>query len=79
VTGAVDDEFLLQVWQYALELVDALGADQARDNRVLRSRDEQRGLMDLRVLLRRGQFPVAVDVAVPVEPATEAGLFGRPR
>src|SRR6202022_255680 len=28
--------------------------------------------MDLRALPRRGQFPVAVDVAVPVEPATKA-------
>src|SRR5258708_39893404 len=30
--------------------------------------------MDLRALPWRGQFPVAVDVAVPVEPATEAGF-----
>src|SRR6476646_10022552 len=30
--------------------------------------------MDLRVLPRRGQFPVAVDVAVPVQSAAEAGL-----
>src|SRR3981189_3323111 len=30
--------------------------------------------MDLRALPRRGQFPVAVDVTVPVEPATETGL-----
>src|ERR1019366_322372 len=30
--------------------------------------------MDLRALPGRGQFPVAVDVAVPVEPATEAGF-----
>src|SRR5947199_7909106 len=30
--------------------------------------------MDLRALPWRGQFPVAVDVAVPVQPAAEAGL-----
>jgi hypothetical protein len=30
--------------------------------------------MDLRALPRRGQFPVAVDVAVPIEPAPEAGF-----
>src|SRR6266852_2469519 len=30
--------------------------------------------MDLRALPRRGEFPVAVDVAVPVEPATETGF-----
>src|SRR6266576_7298411 len=30
--------------------------------------------MDLRALPGRGEFPVAVDVAVPVEPATETGF-----
>src|SRR3981081_3242671 len=30
--------------------------------------------MDLRAWPRRGQFPVAVDVTVPVEPAAETGL-----
>ena len=30
--------------------------------------------MDLRVLPGCGQFPVAVDVAIPVEPAAEAGI-----
>src|SRR6266516_3923013 len=30
--------------------------------------------MDLRALPWRGQFPVAVDIAVPVQPAAEAGL-----
>ena len=30
--------------------------------------------MDLRILPGRGQFPVAVEVAVPVQPAAEAGL-----
>src|SRR5258705_12164228 len=30
--------------------------------------------MDLRALPWRCQFPVTVDVAVPVQPATEAGL-----
>src|SRR5712671_7589970 len=30
--------------------------------------------MDLRTLPRRGELPVAVDVAVPVEPAAEAGF-----
>src|SRR6266849_3421353 len=30
--------------------------------------------MDLRALPWRGQFPVTVDVAVPVQPAAEAGL-----
>src|SRR5256884_1208629 len=31
--------------------------------------------MDLRALPRRGQFPVAVDIAIPVEPAAEAGFL----
>lgn len=31
--------------------------------------------MDLRSLPRRGQFPIAVDVAVPVQPAAEAILL----
>src|SRR6202011_113459 len=31
--------------------------------------------MDLRALPRRGQFPVAIDVAVPVEPTAEAGFL----
>jgi hypothetical protein len=31
--------------------------------------------MDLRALPWRGQFPVAIDVAVPVEPAAEAGFL----
>ena len=31
--------------------------------------------MDLRALPRRGQFPVAVEIAVPVEPAPETRLF----
>src|SRR6266700_3647935 len=30
--------------------------------------------MDLRALPWRGQFPVAIDVAVPVQPAPEAGF-----
>src|SRR6266851_8930340 len=31
--------------------------------------------MDLRALPWRGQFPVAIDVAIPVEPAAEAGFL----
>src|SRR6267378_4363333 len=30
--------------------------------------------MDLRALPRRGQFPVAVDIAIPIEHAPEAGF-----
>src|SRR5471030_887777 len=74
MTGAFDDQLSLQMRQHPLQLVDALGTDQSGDDGILRSRDEQRRLMDLRVLPRRGQFPVAVDVTVPVEPAAEAGI-----
>lgn len=35
--------------------------------------DEQRRLVDLRVLPGRRQLPVAVEIAVPVQPAAEAG------
>ena len=41
VTGAVDDQLLPQVRQHPLQFVDALGADQAGDDGILRSRDEQ--------------------------------------
>jgi len=55
-----------------------------------RAGEEQRGLADLRILPGRGQLPVAVDVAVPVQAAAEAGFsidlresgkvgFGEPR
>ena len=74
VAGAFDDELLPQVRQHPLHVGDALGADQTGDDGILRSRDEQRRLVDLRVLPRRGQFPVAVDVAIPVEPAAKAGF-----
>ena len=74
MTGPVENQLLPQVRQHALHLVDQLGADQPGNDAVLRSRDEQGGLVDLRALPRRGQFPVAVDVAVPVEPAAKAGL-----
>jgi hypothetical protein len=68
VGGAFDDELLPQGWRNPLHIADAFGADQNRKDGVLRSRDEQRQLMDLRALPRRGQFPVAVDVAISVEP-----------
>ena len=75
VAGTADDELLSQVRQHPFHVGDALGADQAGDDGIVRSRNEQRRLMDLRALPRRGQFPVAVDVAVPVEPAAEAGFL----
>ena len=74
VTGPIENELLPQIRQHALHLVDQLGADQPGNDAILRSRDEQRRLVDLRALPRRGQFPVAVDVAIPVQPAAEAGL-----
>src|ERR1700674_2231479 len=72
VAGAVDDELLFQAGQNPLHVSHAFGADQAGDDGILRSGNEQRRLMDLRALPGRGQFPVAVDIAVPVEPATKA-------
>ncbi len=58
---------------------DALGADQAGDDGIVRSGDEHRGLMDLRAVPGRGQLPIAVDVAVPVETAAETRLPVGPR
>jgi len=40
MTRAFDDHLALQVRQHALQLVDALGADQAGDDGVLRTCDE---------------------------------------
>src|SRR5260370_5422963 len=75
VASAVDDELLSQARQNPLHVSHAFGADQTGDDGILRSGNEQRRLMDLRTLPARGQFPVAVDVAIPAEPATKAGFF----
>ena len=75
VTGPIENELLPQIRQHTLHLVDQFGADQPGNDAILRSRDEQRWLVDLRALPRRGQFPIAVDVAIPVQPAAEAGLL----
>ena len=74
MAGPVENELLPQIRQHALHLVDQFGADQPGNDAILRSRDEQRWLVDLGALPRRGQFPIAVDVAIPVEPAAKTGL-----
>ena len=66
--------FCLQVRQDALHLVDLLGADQAGNDAIVRSRDEQGRLMDLRTLPWRRQVPVAIEIAIPVQPAAKAGF-----
>src|ERR1700755_2831530 len=68
VSRTFDDELLLEVRQHPLHVADAFGADQPGDDGILRSRNEQGWLADLRILPGRGQFPVAIEVAVPVEP-----------
>ncbi|MGY3550692.1 hypothetical protein ACVWZ4_006053 [Bradyrhizobium sp. USDA 4472] len=73
MTSAVDDQLSREIGQHALQIVDPLGADQAGDDGVLRAGDEQGGLVDLRVLPGRGQLPIAVDVAIPIQPATKPG------
>src|SRR5215216_3075456 len=75
VTGPIENELLPQIRQHALYLVDQLCADQSGNDAILRSRNEQRRLVDLRALPRRGQFPIAVDVTIPVQPAAEAGVL----
>ena len=75
MAGAIDDQLSLQVRQHPVQFVDALGSDKPGNDGIVRSGDEQRRLMDLGALPGRGQFPVAVDVAVPVEPAAKAGLL----
>src|SRR3954451_9260452 len=75
VAGALDDQLAFQVRQNPLHVSDALGSDQPGDDGVLRSRNKERRLMDLRALPWRRQFPVAIDVAVPVQSATEAGFL----
>src|SRR3954454_6176507 len=74
MAGALDDQLSLQIGQHALELVDALGSDQAGDNGVFRTGNEERGLVDLRILPGRRQLPIAVEVAIPVQPATKTGF-----
>ena len=78
VAGAFEDD-LAKVRHDALQFIERALAHRAGDHRVVRSGDEQRRLRDLRVLPRRGQLPVAVDVAIPVEAAAKAGalIFGR--
>src|SRR5262249_27181819 len=63
----------LQVRQYPLQFVDAFCADQAGDHRIPGACDELRWLTGLRILPRRCQLPVAVDVAVPVQSAAKTG------
>ena len=75
MAGAVDDQPLFQVREHPFQFVDPLGADQAGDHGIMGSGDEQRRLMDLRALPGRGQFPVAVDIAVPVQPAAKTGFL----
>src|SRR5690242_17686786 len=78
VAGALEDH-LVHAWHDRPELIECALPHRTRDHGVVRSRDEQRRLHDLRVLPGRGQLPVAVDVAIPVEPAAEAGaaILGR--
>ena len=78
VTGAFDDHFL-HAGHGAAHVLDRGGTALARDHRVARADDEQRGLTNRRVLPRRGQRPVAIDVAIPVEPAAKTGasIFAR--
>ena len=77
VTGALDEDFL-HAGHCAAHVLDRAGAALARDDGIARAGDEQRGLADDRVLPRRSQFPVAIDVAIPVEPAAKTGapVFG---
>ena len=72
--GAVDDELLLEVGQNPFHIGDPPGTDQAGDNGIVRPGNEQGRLTDLRVLPRCGQFPVAIEVAVPAQSAAEARL-----
>jgi len=77
VAGAVENDLGLQVGQDAIKLGDLPRADQARDDAVPGAGEEQRRLVDLCALPRRRQLPVAIDVAIPVQPSAKAGLRGR--
>src|ERR687898_1525578 len=72
MTGAFDDHFF-DAGHGATYVLHRRGAALARDYRVARTDDEQRGLTNRRVLPGRGQRPVAIDVAIPVEPAAKTG------
>ncbi len=75
---AVDQHRALEVRHDVLQLVERTLPHRAGDYRVVRAGNEQRGLRDHGVLPRRGERPVAVNVAIPVEPAAKsgAGVFG---
>ena len=74
MAGAVEDDLGPEIGEHAIEFSDLPCADQAGDDAVAGAREEQRRLTDLRVLPGRGELPIAIDVAVPVQPAAEAGL-----
>ena len=78
VAGAVDQDLLREVRHHAFQFIERALAERAGDHRVARAGDEQRGLPDDRAVPGRGQGPVAVDVAIPVEPAAKSGalIFG---
>jgi hypothetical protein len=74
VAGAVEDQLLLQIRQHTPQVLDLPGANQAGNDAVFRTGNEEVRLVDLRALPWGGQFPIAINVAIPVQPAAEPGL-----
>jgi hypothetical protein len=78
VTAAVEHQRLPQVRHEQLQVVDDVLHAGKGDYDVLVARAVQRRRLHDRALPRPGQGPVAVDVAVPVEAAGEAGAAELP-
>jgi hypothetical protein len=75
VACTFDQDLAFEARHHIGHLVERALAHRSGDHGVVCASDEQRGLHDLRAVEWRGQFEVAVDVAIPVEPAAKAAAL----
>src|ERR1700761_4761426 len=73
VAGAVEDVAAAQAGQRLGEGLELGLRSRGAQDAVLAAGDEERGLADRLATPRTAQLPVAPEVAIPVEPAAEAG------
>src|SRR5436305_2645582 len=70
-----DQESALQIRYDLRQLLNCTRANRHANHAISRTCDEKGGLLDHCSMPRRCEFPVGIDVAVPVEPAPEAGAL----